>query len=1094
MKLTISETYTKQIPALIILTLLAIIIWHGSPFVPTLHSPEKRFFLISLLFFAWFLKFMFIDTAPPKTIDAPISPENAKKLDTLKGRFFGAIEFLKKTIINKHGKNISLSHLPWYLLVGTNGSGKTTLLANSNINFILAKQFKPEQLKNLPTSSHCDWWATRDAVLVDVPGNYFGKENFLWNQLLNLVGKRDKIHGAVITLQLPELMKKQNQQQKKQIILEIKQRIIELRKQFGESLPFQLVITKCDLLPGFVEFFNDSGSDELTQNWGITLSPAKENEKIHEIFSSRFNSLIRRLNKQLIWRLHQERNANARPYIKDFPLHVERLKEGIAHFIKSLMIPNINLQGVFLTSATQQTDEESNTLPATIHSQALALTKYPDMQSRAFFVRQLLLQGFLHTNDNYQANGSSNLWRTRSVYAASVAVIITSAVLLGRDFQQSIRQVYSLQNELNQYQLYMQQATPQENHLTKALPLLNALRAASHHSTYSLSRFADVLSFYTQKSQQTANTVYAKALQTIIQPEIKNYFEKYLRAGTERNPDRLYMILKAYMMLSDPQNFQSDFVMNTIHQLMPNVFSKADAADLESHVVAAFKTSWQPIEVNESLVDQARRQLTNLPASDLAFVILKNTDNNNSDSALSLGTNSSVFVSKQVVNRVPNMFTAAKFQKIYSQEIATAATESLQGNLVLGIFANPPSQESVTALIDQIRNRYLANYVDIWESLLANIQPATPKNLSEMSAMVSSLTSSSSPLLQLLQTIQQNTSFSQVSNSSPKLQALQTLLVDTRSQQNALYQIFVTLRQLDVYLQTMVHSSDIGNAAFLSAKNRAQNSSLDPIAQLHTLADTTPDPIKSWMNTIATQSWKMILQESGTHINHSWQTNVSTTYQVELANRYPFNQNATQEVDLHQFSQFMGQQGTFANFYQTYLKPFVNDSEKKWQWKIIDNQKLPFADATLEQIQQAWRIQRAFFPNGDNKLYVQFTLEPVNLDSKVKNFNLTLNGQQVIFQKNTPRILAWPGENHLNSTSINFITTKNQLLNSKTNSDWAWFRLVTQSTHEIISTKQLLLEFNVNGHYAKYYLFTQGHMNPFLPLNLSRFEFPNQLT
>jgi len=69
--------------------------------------------------------------------------------------------------------------------------------------------------------------------------------------------------------------------------------------------------------------------------------------------------LIKRINKQLIWRLHQERNPLARPYIKDFPLHIERLKEAVITLLKTLALPDLLISGVYLTSATQSKTEDS---------------------------------------------------------------------------------------------------------------------------------------------------------------------------------------------------------------------------------------------------------------------------------------------------------------------------------------------------------------------------------------------------------------------------------------------------------------------------------------------------------------------------------------------------------------------------------------------------------------------------------------------------------------------------------------------------------------------------------------------------------------
>ena len=1110
MKHIIPKIYTKQLFALSILFLFGIVVWfYGPNILPVLQAPERRFYIISVFFMAWFIKFLFFDTDTEheyKTIPTTLID---KKIKILYGRFEGAMEFLKKTTITKQGKSITLSELPWHLLIGSSGSGKTTLLANANVNFILAKQFKKEQIKSLPLSGHCAWWATRDLVLVDVPGAHITINtqtgNILWNSLIDLIKKNRQpraLGGVVIALNLPELLRKQCLQQKKQILNEIKQCIVNLREQFGTQLPFYLVITKCDLLPGFLEYFSDCGGDELTQAWGITLPVLKSKDKIQDVFAHRFNALIKRINKQLLWRLHQERNPNARPFIKDFPLQVERLKEGITHFLKALQVPDLRLQGVYLTSAIQSNQDDSGSqLPVTINaSQALQFTRYPVLAAKPYFVRQLILQGLLSSADNSSsAMPPQFTWIRPAIYAASVSAVVLSGVLLGQDFQKSIKQVYALQNDLAQYQLNMQQSTSEENHLTKALPLLDALSKATAHSNHSLSRFVNILSFYSQKSEQTASTVYQQALQTIILPAIKSDLEKFLQATNDKNPAQIYMALKAYLMLSDAQNVQADFVVSTIQQITSNTLSDKASHKLSAHIRFMFENAWQPAELDTNLIAQARRQLTSMPTTELGFVILKNIGENNLENTLNLGANignQPVFISKQIA-KIPNLFTAKSYQAVLSEEIVTAAAETLQGNWVLGIASSAPDQDAITSLTEQLRTQYIANYVDIWEGLIANINLSTPTTLAQMQEMVSHLTNSTSPLLQLLQTVQQNTSFQPIIAASPKIQTLNALISNMQNtQQGALYPAFVSLRQLDSYLQHTLNTNDAAKSTFLAAKNHGLNPAGDPITQLHVIAEQSPEPLKNWLNLIATQSWKLIMDDTGRYIENNWRTTVASTYRSQLMNRYPFNQNSNQDVDLSQFVAFMGQPGTLNNFYQTLLKPFVNETDKKWQWKTFDNQRLPFSDLALDQIQHVIQVQRAFFPNRDNKLYIPFTLEPVSIDAHMKNFNLNINGQQVAYQKErAPRLLSWPGTNNTqHSTTLNFVTPSNQLASNVLKGDWGWFRLVSQSTRQVVTPKQLLLDFNFEGKSAKYVLYTQGNINPFLPQNLVHIELPERLT
>ncbi len=994
------------------------------------------------------------------------------------------------------------------------------MLANSHINFILSKQFKQPDTA-IPASDACDWWVTRELVLVDVPGSYFtNKEksvvknqeaqfsaNLLWNKLLSLVKTTpaaNQFNGVIVALNLPELLKKTNSHAKNILFYHLKKRILELRTQFGPQLPFHFVVTKCDLLPGFIEFFSESGSDELSQAWGLTIPPLQPNEKLVDVFAARFNALIKRINKQLLWRLHQERNPTMRPYIKDFPLHLERLKETITALLKGLAIPELNLQSVYLTSATQLPMDEAShythSMGNNLTHQSLHIMRAPAMPSRTYFVKQLILQNFLYTASSpFQMKQVDYNWQRRAIYAASIGIVVTAALLLGHDFQRSVEKTYALQNDLSRYQSYIQQDTSDQSRLLKALPLLDSLQQAADHSTHRLTRLESLLSFYSNRSQQTANLVYTKALQTIIVPEIKNGLENYLQTATNKNPVLVYTALKAYLMLADPENFQASFVANTFNKIASTPINPQALHELASHIDATFSRQSVNITLDQNLIEQTRKQLINLPNNELAFMILKSMDTNNTDSTIDLGTNTShppVFVSKQIANRIPNMFIAANFQKIMTDEISTATMEALKGNWVLGEVSASSNQPSEEGLITQLRNQYVSNYVDIWESQLDNIQPFTPKTLLQADEMIQNLTNNDSPLLQLLQTIKENTAFEPVITASPKILALNNLVSSPDLQQSALYEVFVNLRQLHSYLQGILNTPDLKKSAFKAAVNRMQDPNNDPITTIHQLAEQNPEPLKSWLNTIANQSWGFILEEAGSHIQAAWQTTIVPTYNQNIANRYPFVQNSEKEVSLQQFTNFLGHRGTLANFYLTYLKPFVNDSNTQWAWRSIDNQHIPFASTLLANLQHAATLQQAFFPNGENKLSIEFTLQPVTLDSNMRTLTLNINGQQAAFQKNgkrLPRTFTWPGNYYSHGTTVSFITPKSQMVSNTMKGDWGLFKLINSSTEGVTEKKALMLNIAAKGHSAKYMLFTEGRINPFLPMNMKHFELPQDI-
>jgi len=925
---------SKKYWLLIPLTFLAFVIWQYGPLLLLahhypLHEPHKRVVLILALFLAWALKFLCLDYLHP------LSPEDqnlAQMLHTLRGRFIGASKFLKKTIIDKHGYSTPLSQLPWYLLIGPPGSGKTSLLTHSNINFILSKQRKQEgQEKMVAASSTCDWWVTRDLVLIDVPGHYTfspikdplsnsslqQKEEeqiptskspiqlSLWQSLLQLLIKyrqKNNIGALIVALPLPELMKQPRQQQA-QWFQELKQRLSEYGSKFGK-VPVYLFITKCDLLPGFSEFFNDIGSDELMQPWGIPLSGRKEHEKLLDMFTERFNALIKRLNKQLIWRLNQERIPQSRHLIKDFPLQLEFIRETLGQLIKSLNTanPNFDLEGTYLFSATQENPSANATLFHHDLPSALDILPSSPFVSRPYFIKHVISYLLPHTSQHLmQRFHQRKSWIPKLAYGLGFSFLFIFVLSLGRDFQRGLSQLSSVQHHIGEYQLYLQQSNSQESAVTaiaNALPLLNTLQAAAQTSTPA-SRLKQIETPYSSRSQHTAVAVYRKALQNIILPQVRNEFEKFLEGTTnDKNPEQLYVALKAYLMLKQPeqgtdklktvdtQKLACNFIIHTLEQISPTFSRKSQnnilaQTNFAQHLQNALQYR-QENTLNNNLIKETRKTLNHLSDTELAYILVKNTANNNQESDLNFGTNIGTppaLISKGTMTQIPFMFTAQAFSLIIKDQIPLAAKEVIMGNEVLGRKLIRPealltTTETIATLRAQLEKTYINNYIDVWESLVDNISLNSPKNLTETDAMIMNLISTHSPLLQLLQTIHNNTDLDPILSSSLKLQTLNTLFNQTQTQQkDSLFEIFTNLKGLHQFLQqnagiNPTHVAKLGalensiqqatTEALLKEKLKAQQ---DAMSTIRTVAEKYPEPIRNWLQTLVSYTQNYLQTE-----------------------------------------------------------------------------------------------------------------------------------------------------------------------------------------------------------------------------------------
>ncbi|MDA8561915.1 hypothetical protein N9L02_02240, partial [Gammaproteobacteria bacterium] len=844
----------------------------------------------------------------------------------------------------------------------------------------------------------------------------------------------------------------------------------------------------------FVEFFEEYSTDEITQTWGITFPQNSSKESIFEIFENRFNILIKRLNNQLISRLHQERNHEIKSYIKDFPLHIEQLKEKIAQLLKALMLNKLNLQGVYLTSSTQETENEEHSpllfIPNAnnnFEDQALQIMSTPPSIKKSYFTKQLLLSQLQADPINIKNNIEiSRYWQKRIIYTSSISAVSIALILLGYDFNQSLKQTTNIQKYLAEYQLQINEINQKGGHLVKALPLVNNLKASSENPANTF-----LLNFYAKKSQKNASIIYTKALHQIIIPEIKKYLESSLQNYAQNLPEINYAILKSYLMLQHKNQYQSEFMTNTIFKLMPKNTNKETIEILTKHITMAIKTNPESEKLNQGLISRSRESLNNTPSEILGIILLSENEPL-ANTTINLNNNlkrSSIFISSSVPTNIPWIYTASGFNTITKQAIPKISTEIIKGNWVLG--KNNQNTFKNKEIAKQLHDQYITNYINYWELLLAKIKIKTPENLDQLNQTLTELISSQSPLLVLLDTFKQNTDFISITDSSEKLRNISYLLADTNTNQTGgLYGIFVGLRQLQNYIEPIIQSNDKNKTIFEASAKRMQDSTKDPITQLIAIKETSPEPMKTWLNNLATNTWHLMIKNTGEYIQNAWQQNIMLTYHASIENNYPFDQKSGTEVDLNQFINFFSPNGKLSNFYQIFLKPFTYTAENRKfaDWLVLNNEKISTSDKILKRYKSIKKIQQAFFPNGDNKLYVPFSLQPITLDKSLKTFTLNINGQEVIFEKNNSKLINWPGAKKLHATTINFVTPENKLISETIDGNWGWFKLVTQSTKKVTSSKEINLAFKVNNHIANYKLFTQGPLNPFLPLNFDRFK------
>jgi type VI secretion system protein ImpL len=183
-----------------------------------------------------------------------------------------------------------------------------------------------------------------------------------WHGFLGLLKRnrpRRPINGAIIAISIADLLI-QTEEQRNQHARTIRNRIDELIEELGVRFPIYVMFTKCDLISGFSEFFEDLSRGEREQVWGVTFRDMQAASMAADIdwFASEYNLLVDRLNGRLLWRMHQERDLNRRGAIEVFPQQMEILKPVLTNFLKQVFASSRYhlqpyLRGAYFSSGTQ---------------------------------------------------------------------------------------------------------------------------------------------------------------------------------------------------------------------------------------------------------------------------------------------------------------------------------------------------------------------------------------------------------------------------------------------------------------------------------------------------------------------------------------------------------------------------------------------------------------------------------------------------------------------------------------------------------------------------------------------------------------------
>jgi hypothetical protein len=353
--------------------------------------------------------------------------------------------------------------LPWYVIAGEPGSGKTEAIRHSQAGFPPGLQ---DEFQGVGGTINMNWWFTNYAVILDTAGRLIFEEvepgtTSEWREFLGLLKKHRfncPVNGLLLTIPVESLVEDAPEEMERKAA-KIARQLDVIQRELDVRFPVFVLLTKCDLIHGFREFFESLDDPRAQQQMLGWSNPAPLDAPFRpELLEEHLRAVAQRLRRRRLALLldpvasqSDGRRIDEVDRLYDFPQSLIALTPRLRRYLETIFVAGewtsrpLFLRGIYFTSSMREGSALDEELAAVM---GLPVDQLPAGRAwerdHSYFLRDLFLDKVFREDGLVTRATNTDrllLYRKLALFGAGVLGLLAllSFGLLGyRSLQESV--------------------------------------------------------------------------------------------------------------------------------------------------------------------------------------------------------------------------------------------------------------------------------------------------------------------------------------------------------------------------------------------------------------------------------------------------------------------------------------------------------------------------------------------------------------------------------------------------------------------------------------------------------------------------------